>query len=95
MIGKRDVKGLIQALNEQEVCFYLPDQDYGRNRAEFVPFFAVSETATTVPVPCYLQKQQTVLLSLYIHRDYRIIRGIRLKFYRPLPSFQVAMIKPM
>lgn len=47
MIGKRDVKGLIQALNEQEVCFYLPDQDYGRNRAEFVPFLAVAETATT------------------------------------------------
>lgn len=47
MIGKRDVKGLIQALNEQEVCFYLPDQDYGRNRAEFVPFLAVAETAST------------------------------------------------
>ncbi len=47
MIGKRDVKGLIGALNQGEVCFYLPDQDYGRHRSEFVPFFAVADTATT------------------------------------------------
>ncbi len=47
MIGKRDVKGLIAALNQGEVCFYLPDQDYGRNRSEFVPFFAVPDAATT------------------------------------------------
>lgn len=47
MIGKRDVKGLIAALDQGEVCFYLPDQDYGRNRCEFVPFFAVADTATT------------------------------------------------
>lgn len=47
MIHKRDVRGLIQALNEKEVAFYLPDQDYGRNRSEFVPFFAVQEVAST------------------------------------------------
>ncbi|HEY0923822.1 LpxL/LpxP family Kdo(2)-lipid IV(A) lauroyl/palmitoleoyl acyltransferase [Rheinheimera pacifica] len=47
MIGKRDVKGLIRALNQGEVCFYLPDQDYGRTKAEFVPFFAVKDTAST------------------------------------------------
>lgn len=67
LIGKRDVRTMINALNEKEVCFYLPDQDYGRNKAEFVPFFAVKETATTtgtllfassancetVPIHCY------------------------------------------
>lgn len=47
MIGKRDVKGLIEALNKGEICFYLPDQDYGRKRAVFVPFFAVPDTAST------------------------------------------------
>lgn len=47
MVHKRDVAGLIGALNDQEVTYYLPDQDYGRNRAEFVPFFGVTETATT------------------------------------------------
>ena len=47
MLGKRDVKGLIKALRQKEVCVYLPDQDYGRNRSLFVPFFAVSDAATT------------------------------------------------
>lgn len=47
MLGKRDVKGLITALRQKEVCVYLPDQDYGRNRSLFVPFFAVPDAATT------------------------------------------------
>jgi len=47
MLGKRDVKGLLKALRQKEVCVYLPDQDYGRNRSLFVPFFAVPDAATT------------------------------------------------
>jgi KDO2-lipid IV(A) lauroyltransferase len=47
MVHKRDVKGLISALNDGEVCFYLPDQDYGRKKCEFVPLFDVPEVATT------------------------------------------------
>lgn len=47
MLGKRDVKGLIQALKDGETCVYLPDQDYGRRKSVFVPFFSVKETCTT------------------------------------------------
>ncbi|MFQ3193739.1 MAG: KDO2-lipid IV(A) lauroyltransferase [Colwellia sp.] len=47
MLGKRDVKGLMKALRDKEVCVYLPDQDYGRSRSLFVPFFAVPDAATT------------------------------------------------
>ncbi|WP_040521776.1 LpxL/LpxP family Kdo(2)-lipid IV(A) lauroyl/palmitoleoyl acyltransferase [Aliiglaciecola lipolytica] len=47
MIHKRNAKGLIKELNQNEVCFYLPDQDYGRSFSEFVPFFAVDEVAST------------------------------------------------
>jgi KDO2-lipid IV(A) lauroyltransferase len=47
MLGKRDVKGLLTALKEGEACIYLPDQDYGRNRSVFVPFFAVPDAAST------------------------------------------------
>lgn len=47
MLGKKDVKGLLKALKDGEACVYLPDQDYGRNRSLFVPFFAVEETAST------------------------------------------------
>lgn len=47
MLGKRDVKGLIKALHDGESCVYLPDQDYGRNRSLFVPFFGVPAATTT------------------------------------------------
>ena len=47
MLGKRDVKGLIKALHDGESCIYLPDQDYGRNRSVFVPFFGVDKAAST------------------------------------------------
>lgn len=68
MIGKRDVKGLIRALDAGEVCFYLPDQDYGRNRAEFVPFFAVKETATTTATMMIAQKANCVVLPVITRR---------------------------
>nr|WP_221435164.1 LpxL/LpxP family Kdo(2)-lipid IV(A) lauroyl/palmitoleoyl acyltransferase [Thalassotalea piscium] len=60
MLGKRDVKGLIRALHEGEACIYLPDQDYGRNRSLFVPFFAVKETATTTGTLIFARQKNTV-----------------------------------
>jgi KDO2-lipid IV(A) lauroyltransferase len=65
MIGKRDVKGLIHALNQGEVCFYLPDQDYGRNRAEFVPFFAVPDTATTTGTMLFANAANCSVIPIY------------------------------
>jgi len=65
MIGKRDVKGLIQALNQGEVCFYLPDQDYGRNKAEFVPFFAVAETASTTGTLLFANAANCSVIPIY------------------------------
>jgi KDO2-lipid IV(A) lauroyltransferase len=59
MLGKRDVKGLIKALKDGETCAYLPDQDYGRNRSLFVPFFAVKETATTTGTLIFARQKNT------------------------------------
>ncbi len=47
MVGKNDIKGFMKALRSGETCVYLPDQDYGRKRSLFVPFFGVQETSTT------------------------------------------------
>ena len=47
MIHKRNSKALIQAMNEGELCLYLPDQDYGAKQSIFVPFGGVEKTATT------------------------------------------------
>lgn len=83
LIGKRDVKGLIRALNDNELCVYLPDQDYGRNRAEFVPFFAVAETATTTGTLLFASASrcQTIALVSFRNADNS---GYTLRF---LPAF--------
>ena len=59
MLGKKDVKGLLKALNDGETCIYLPDQDYGRNRSLFVPFFAVPDAATTTGTLIFARNKNT------------------------------------
>jgi len=68
LIGKRDVRALIQALNDKEVCFYLPDQDYGRNKAEFVPFFAVKDTATTTGTLLFAGSANCKTVAIHSYR---------------------------
>ena len=68
LIGKRNVRGLIEALDKGEVCYYLPDQDYGPNRCEFVPFFAVKETATTTGTLLFASQANCVVIPLITRR---------------------------
>lgn len=63
LIGKRDVKGLLKALSKQRLCYYLPDQDYGRKRSEFAPFFAVEETCTTTGTLLFAQSKKCETLA--------------------------------
>ncbi len=47
MIPRTDVRSMMQAIAQGEIAGYLPDQDYGRRRTVFAPFFAVEQTSTT------------------------------------------------
>ena len=69
LIGKKDVKGLLQALKNKKVCYYLPDQDYGRNRCEFAPFYAVKEAATTTGTLLFSSSRNCETVSLTSRRD--------------------------
>jgi KDO2-lipid IV(A) lauroyltransferase len=69
MLGKRDVKGLLRALNDKDACVYLPDQDYGRNKSLFVPFFAVNETATTTGTLIFARKRNTKAMMIIPRRN--------------------------
>lgn len=69
MLGKRDVKGLLRALNDKDACVYLPDQDYGRNKSLFVPFFAVKETATTTGTLIFARKKNTKTIMIIPRRN--------------------------
>jgi len=64
MLGKRDVKGLMKAIRAGESCLYLPDQDYGRNRSVFVPFFNVKETASTTGTLIFARQPKTKTFML-------------------------------
>ena len=46
MISKYKIKDAIRAMRAGENMWYTSDQDYGRDGAEFVPFFAVEDAAT-------------------------------------------------
>ncbi|MDN3651942.1 LpxL/LpxP family Kdo(2)-lipid IV(A) lauroyl/palmitoleoyl acyltransferase [Thalassotalea ponticola] len=48
MLDKSDVSGMKEALADGEIAIYLPDQDYGRKRSIFVPFFGVDDVASTI-----------------------------------------------
>ena len=70
MIQRRDVKGMVAAIAAGEVAGYLPDQDYGRRRVEFVPFFNVPDASTTTGTTLFAKHHNcNVLVSRCIRRD--------------------------
>lgn len=69
MVGKRDVKGLIKALRDKESCIYLPDQDYGRNRSIFIPFFGTDAATTTGTMIFAKQKNIKTLMITHTRND--------------------------
>ena len=72
-VDKRNAKALIGALNDGELCLYLPDQDYGAKQSLFVPFGGVSKTATTTATLMFATRANAVpflLTSQYTATGY-------------------------
>ncbi len=84
MIHKRDVKGMLQALSDGEISFYLPDQDYGRRRCEFVPFFKVEHAATTTGTLLFAHNADCEVLFISSHAT---DKGYCVEFYPGLQGF--------
>lgn len=59
-VDKRNAKALIAALNDGELCLYLPDQDYGAKQSIFVPFGGVDQTATTTGTLMFAERANAV-----------------------------------
>lgn len=81
MIHKRNAKALLNALNEKELCLYLPDQDYGPKQSIFVPFGGVEDAATTTATLMFMRRSNSVpmiITSQYTNNGYKI------KIYPPL-----------
>ena len=82
MIDRKDVRGMINALEQGEMAGYLPDQDYGRRRSVFVPLFAVPDACTTVGTSIFANVENVTTLVSVLKRlpdD----RGYCIHFYPP------------
>lgn len=86
MLGKRDVKGLIRALREKETCIYMPDQDYGRKRSVFLPFFNVKDTATTTGTLIFTKQPNVVSCIIHTVRK-EDGSGYQINISPPLENF--------
>jgi KDO2-lipid IV(A) lauroyltransferase len=84
MIPRKNVLGLITALNQGEVCFYLPDQDYGRTKCEFAPLFAVPQVATTTGSILFAQQANCETLFM---ASIRTATGYKIKVLPGLENF--------
>ena len=85
MIHKRNARALMAALDNAELCLYLPDQDYGRNQSIFVPFAGVSEAATTTATMMFIRRTQCeplMITSQYTQHGYKV------KLYPPMPDLK-------
>ncbi|HDM8198826.1 TPA: LpxL/LpxP family Kdo(2)-lipid IV(A) lauroyl/palmitoleoyl acyltransferase [Vibrio harveyi] len=47
LIDRKNVKGMLEALNTGHRVWYAPDHDYGTRRSTFAPLFAVKRACTT------------------------------------------------
>ncbi|WP_335342719.1 LpxL/LpxP family Kdo(2)-lipid IV(A) lauroyl/palmitoleoyl acyltransferase [Pseudidiomarina terrestris] len=63
MIPRTDVRSMKQAIDQGEIAGYLPDQDYGRRRTVFAPFFAVEKTSTTTGTLLFAASKKCAVLS--------------------------------
>jgi len=86
MVDKSNVKGMIRALRDKETCVYLPDQDYGRKRSIFVPFFNVKETASTIGTMVFA-KGRNVKTMMLVPRRKTDNSGYLLEFLPALENF--------
>lgn len=82
MIQRKDVRGMMRALNDGEVCGYLPDQDYGRNRGVFVPLFSVPDACTTSGTSIFARAKNARTLISVCERLPKG-KGYHLQFYPP------------
>ena len=95
LIHKRNAKALIQAMNQGELCLYLPDQDYGAKQSIFVPFGGVKETATSTATLMFANRTDAVpffVFSQYTDTGY-VVRFVSAIDYLTDNNKEVALTK--
>lgn len=85
LVARDDMRKMIRTLRQGEVVWYAPDQDFGRRRSVFAPFFGI-QTATLV-MTSKLAKVSGAPVLPFISRRTEGERGYRIIIRPPLADF--------
>lgn len=88
MVDRKDIRGMLGALQDGEIAGYLPDQDYGPRRSVFAPLFAVPDACTTTGTSIFANAEN-INTVISILRRLPKGKGYELVFYppqNPIPS---------
>lgn len=81
LILKADTRSIVKTIRKNETKVgILPDQDFGRKRSVFVPFFAEQETATTTSLSKYKKLTNADMIVASYHRVFNQQNGEFEKF---------------
>ncbi|MEH0760220.1 LpxL/LpxP family Kdo(2)-lipid IV(A) lauroyl/palmitoleoyl acyltransferase [Vibrio sp. 16] len=69
MVDRKDVKGMLKILRRGGRLWYLPDHDYGRKNAVFVPFFAVEDACTTAGTGVLIDASKCAVVTASSFRE--------------------------
>lgn len=86
LIGRKNVRAFIAALQNKELTLMAPDQDLGKRRAVFVPFFGISTAWVTSA--CDVPEQAGAdVIFVSVRRDFNGEKPYRIIFSEKLEHF--------
>lgn len=85
MISKRDMRGAIRYLRRGGVLWYAPDQDFGPQQSEFVPFFGIP-TATLAATARLVELTGCLVVPMFPRYDAATGQYV-VRFLPPLEDF--------
>lgn len=68
MLNRSNIRSIIKALKDGEIVWYAPDHDYGYKNSIFVPFFAVSNVATTIGTYILIKTANPAVIPFILKR---------------------------
>lgn len=84
-IPREDMRGMIRSLRDNMPVWYAPDQDYGRSKSVFVPFFEIP--AATITATSRLAKSSGAAVVPFFQRRLPDASGFELCLYPALENF--------
>jgi len=68
LVHRKDVRDMLEKLANNGTVAIVPDQDFGVNRGDFIPFFGI-QTATITSIPQYARQANSQVLMFSAYRE--------------------------